>query len=207
MMDYDALLKLAAYVAHYMPKGWRVDRRPIDKDRQHQGARIIGDGYKAIRLYQNYHSKGKVRISGECPDYGLSWQEKRHAYLPHSSALINVSPTRNPQHIAADIMRRLMPEYEKTLLKAEAAAQRYKNGIAEIEQVEHALRCVMPDLRDYGDNSHSTSRRYHIYRPEEGGNYRSAEIETSGYGGLSCTMKLHDVSIDKAVQILALLRE
>ncbi len=26
-MDYDALLKLAAYVAHYMPNGWHVDRR------------------------------------------------------------------------------------------------------------------------------------------------------------------------------------
>lgn len=100
-----------------------------------------------------------------------------------------------------------MPDYEKMLIKAEEAAQRYRNSIAEIEQVEHALRCVMLDLRDYQDNSHSISRRYHIYRPEDGSNYRSGTIEASGYGGLSCDMDLHGVSIDKAVQILALLRE
>jgi len=206
MMDYDELVKLAAHVAHYMPKGWRVDRRPIEADHQHQGARIIGDHHQSLRLYQSYQSKGKVTIRGECPDYGLTWQQRRHACLPHSSSSINVTPSRNPKHIAADIKRRLLPDYAAMLVKAEEAAQKYKNGIKEIEQVEHALRCVMPDLRDYGGNSHSTSRRYHIYRSEEGGNYRSGELETSSYGGLSCTMTLNDVSIDKTVQILALLR-
>lgn len=206
-MEYDALLKLAAIIAHYMPRGWRVDRRPIDKNRQHQGARIIGDNHQALRLYQSYQSKGKVTINGECPDYGLSWQQKRNACLPYSSASINVSPSRKPKHIAADIVRRLLPDYEAMLIKAEEAAQRYRNSIAEIEQVEHALHCVMPDLRNYQGNSHSTSRRYHIYRSEEGGNYSSGTIEASGYGGLSCDMDLHGVSIEKAVQILALLQE
>ena len=206
-MDYDELLKLAAYIAHYMPDGWRVDRRPVDQDRQHQGVRIIGDHHKSIRLYQSYRSKGKVTICGECPDYGLTWQQKRNACLPYGSTSINITPSRNPKHIAADIMRRLMPDYEKMLTKAEEAAQRYRNSIAEIEQVEHALRCVIPDLRDYGDNRHSTSRRYHIYRPEDGGSYRSGTIEASGYGGLSCDMDLRGVSIDKAVLILALLRD
>ena len=206
-MDYEELLKLAAYVAHYMPKGWRVDSRPVDQDRQYQGARIIGDDYKVIRLYQNYHSKGKVTISGECPAYGLSWQQQRQAHLPSGSASINVSPTRNPKHIAADIVRRLLPDYEQTLIKAKEAVQRYQNAVAEIEQVEHVLRCVMPELRPYNDNSYSTSRRYTLYKLKDGGHYRSADIQTSGYGGLSCDMELRSVSIDKAVQILALLRE
>ncbi|MGH1439755.1 MAG: hypothetical protein ACRBBR_06565 [Cellvibrionaceae bacterium] len=206
-MNYDDLLKLAAYIAHYMPDGWRVDRRPVDTDKQYQGVRILGDHYKAIRLYQSYRSKGKVTISGECPDYGLSWQQQRHAYLPSSSPSINVSPTRNPRHIAADIQRRLLPDYEKMLVKAEEAAQRYKDRIEQIEQVEHVLRCVMPDLRDYHDNRHSTSRTYHIYRPEEGSNYRSGKIETNGYGSLSCDLKLSDVSIDTAIKIMALLQE
>ena len=206
-MEYEDLLKLGAHIAHYMPKGWRVDRRPIDKDRQHQGAQIIGDHHKAIRIYQSYHSKGKITISGECPDYGLTWQQKRHAYLPSSSASINVTPSRNPKHMAADIMRRLLPDYEAMLAKAESAAQRYKNSIEEIEHVKHALRCVMPDLRNYDDNSHSTSRRYSFYKPEDGGNYRSGIIEASSYGGLSCDLDLRGVSIDKAMQILALLND
>lgn len=153
-MDYDELLKLAAYIAHYMPEGGRVDRRPIDKDVQHQGARIIGDHHQSLRLSQSYQTKGKIAIRGEYPDYGLTWQQRHHAYLPHSCASINVTPNRN-----------------------------------------------------YGGNSHSTSRRYNLYRHKDGGSFSSGQIETSGYGGLSCDMELRSVSIDKAVQILALLRE
>ena len=206
-MDYQSLLKLATYVVHYMPNGWRVDRRPVEKDRQHQGVKILGEHHKAIRFYQSYQTKGKVTICGEYPGFGLNWQQRRHACLPHSRASINVSPNRNPCHIAADIMRRLIPDYEAKLLQAEEAAQRYKTAIKEIEQVEHVLHCVMPDLRNYGDNSHNTSRRYHIYKPDSSDCFRSAELQTSGYGGLSCDMELRDVSIDKTIQILALLRE
>ena len=205
-MDYDALLKLAALIAHYMPDGWRVDCRPIDKDTQHQGARIIGNNHTALRLYQGYQSKGKITICGECPDYGLTWQQRRNACLPHGSASINVSPSRNPRHIAADIERRLLSDCVAMLEKAEQAAQDYKTNIAQLEQVEHVLRCVMPDLKNNQNNEYNTQRSYYMYE-RDGGVFRSGELSASGYGGLSCNMKLHDVSIDTSIKILALLRQ
>jgi len=65
----------------------------------------------------------------------------------------------------------------------------------------------MPELRNYQGNQNSTSRRYHLYRHQDNSNFRSGEIQASGYGGLSCDLTFHDVSIEKTIRILVLLRE
>lgn len=83
-------------------------------------------------------------------------------------------------------------------------AQRYKNGI---EEIEHVLRCIMPERRNYQGNQNSTSRRYHLYRHKDNDSFRSGEIQVSGYGGLSCDLTFHDVSVEKTIKILALLDE
>ena len=158
-----------------MPKGWRVDRRPVEKEEQHQGVRIIGDDRQSIRLYKSYQSKNKVTLCGECPDYGLTWQQKRNACLPYGSNSINVNPERNPCHIAADIQRRLLPDYVAMLEKAEKTAHDYKQKLIQADHVAHVFRCLMPDLKDYDDNVNCSNRRYHVYKGDEG-NFRSADI-------------------------------
>ena len=135
-MEYKALLKLAESIVFYMADGWRVDRRPIPLDRQHQGVRIVGEGGKALRFYQNYQTKGKIAVRGICPDFGLTYNEKRSACLPHGSDSINVSPTRNPKHIASDIERRLLPDYEKLLSKAKKAAQAYREKVSTLNYID-----------------------------------------------------------------------
>lgn len=203
-MEYQDLLKLAESIANYM-EGWRADRRPVPQDHRHQGATLLGDQGKAIRLYQSYQSKGKVTVRGICPDYGLNHCERRNASLPHGSESINVSPARNPKHIAADIERRLLPGYEAILPEAAKRAQEYKKRVSTLEHIEHALLDVAPELRPYQQNDGSSERRYYIYG-KDNQPFRSGEIRISSYGCYSCDLDLNDVPLSTTFQILALLR-
>lgn len=205
-MDYQALLKLAESIAFYMAEGWRVDRRPVPQDEQHQGVKIIGDGGKTLRLYQSYQSKGKITVRGTCPSFGLSHNQQRNACLPHGSDSINISPTRNPKHIASDIERRLLPDYEAMLDNAAKTAQAYMEKISTLEHIEHAMLSISPELRAYQYNEVNTQRRYFLYG-NNNASCRSGEIRLSASGGYSCDFDLNDVPLSTAFKILAILKE
>ena len=205
-MNYQTLLNLAEQIAYYLPNGWRVDRRPTGKDPLHDRVRLINEHHLSLRLYEkSYQSQGKVTLYGECPDFGLNWREYQQASLPRTSPSINVSPTRPPRAIAADIERRLLPAYRKMVREAEETACKYKNNIALASQIEHAIRQILPSLQAANGNSYATTRRYWVFFGDENNHCRSTDIATSLYGEPSCDITLHDLSIDKAIQILALL--
>ncbi|MGH1404354.1 MAG: hypothetical protein ACRBDL_08920 [Alphaproteobacteria bacterium] len=205
-MDKDLSI-IAAHVAHYLPGSWRLDRRPIDEDRRYLGVCILGDEHMCIRLQDaaRMRKPGMIRISGEFPDFGLSYQERRSAGLPYQRTGINVSWTRKPQSIAADISRRLMPDYRQSLAQAKNAITIYKEKREVLNNIEYAFRKVMPDLSDYCDNRYSASRRYHF--KTNGAKYRTGELEVSSYGALHCDLRLSDLPVDTAMRIMALLRD
>ena len=205
-MEKD-LSKIAAHVAHYLPGSWRLDRRPIPEDRQYLGVCILGDNRMIIRMQDaaRMRKQGMIRISGECPDFGLGYQEKRYAGVPHCAGSINVSWTRTPKSIAADIVRRLMPNYKQLLEEAEKAVLKYKEQQESLAHIESAFRQVMPNLNFYIHDQYSAQRRYHFKTHEQG--YRTGELSLSDYGGLHCDLNLPDLPVETAIRILALLRE
>jgi len=99
-----------------------------------------------------------------------------------------------------------LPDYEKMLINAAEKAQGYKNKIEQLGYVEHAFKSIVPDLRDYRDNTNSTERRYCFYGLEDE-SFRRSELTVSTYERLHCDMELSDLSIDTAIKIMALIRE
>lgn len=205
-MDYHQLLDLAIAIAPHMKGGWRPDRRPVDRNYEHRGAKLLGEHGKVISLYQNYNTKGKIGVRGVCPDYGFSHQQKRNANIPLGSKSIRVSPTRNPRHIAADIHRRLLPDYEAMLIEAEQQAQRYRQRIESLTHLDQTLRRVSPELKSYQTNHDNIERRY-IIQDQNSKTLRSGELIVHSYNRLSCDLKLSDLSVDTTFRILALIKE
>ena len=211
MSARDLFEKLQAFGAHIAPHlsgPWRLDRRPVDEDRLHCGVVILGPDHLALRLQdgERLGHKSMIRIAGQIPDFGLSYEERRAVGVyASSSGGINVSWHRSPQSIAGDITRRLMPALcgghssgaETCPSSLEPVWQR--SGMLSRLYAGSCRICAIT-----APNQFEMQRRYSF--PGEG-EYRTHKLELSGYNGVRCDLELRDLDPDMTVRILVLLRE
>ena len=202
---YKKLQLLGAQIAHYMAGSWRLDSRPIKAERHYMGVVLLGGDGLTIRLQDaaRMRKQGMIYIYGEIPDFGLNHNERYSAGLERTSKSINVSWGRSAKSIAGDIQRRLIPAYIKAVAKAESQAQQFKQRMDTLKHIENVFRKITPNLRRYRGHEYETRREYAF--PAKG-QYCSHTLVISGYGSVSCDLKLNDLTPDTAMQILALLQ-
>lgn len=183
---------------------WHV-LRPADQD--YPSGLVIGDGTRELLLYlPTYPDNGKVHVSGQYADNAPTrtrvylYPEIR-GFKGQDRPSINVSTSRAHRLVAADIMRRLIPDYDairarivELISDEDSAADRQ---VAAIGAVANALNVPVPTPR-----------------PHDTGNQqvRSPVSGRGGYGdfrpnhdGSSWEITLRSVPADMAEQIAALL--
>ena len=108
-------MELIAGIGEHLAGNWELTPNPEDWA---MGAHLV-DPDLHTSLYFNHHD-GKLHVSSDLPKDAKGKTPYVEGYGPLGKRMpsINVSFSKTPEQIAADIERRLMPEYMDILMKA-----------------------------------------------------------------------------------------
>ena len=169
-------------IALYLGPPWKFNRREEPSDWRFE---IIDGTGRGLFLRKEYN-KPRFQISGLFP------RDITSPY-PRDRKSIGVSATRPPKDIAADISRRLMPDYLPAFERAKAARQQQREAEAEINTIADAL------IRVTGGRTASYSPCHSRTVYFDGG---EAEI----YSPKDVRLKLHSLTAEQAITIAASLK-
>lgn len=124
MPERNETAEFAARVACWLP-GWRYDALEREGFRLPQ---LIGEHGARLEFHVNWKSKGMVSVRGMNAGY--------------RSPSIGISLTRDPKAAAADIQRRLIPEYLKQYAEERERKATESAAAAAYENVVHCFEAV-----------------------------------------------------------------
>ena len=135
---------LAERIAQHLPAGWSYER-PDDRHLYEYGAPVQGPEGRRINIH--VEQEARLSIAGTFPE------DYRHSYGVQEPR-IYASATKGPERLAAEIVRRLLPAYEKPFQRWK---ERERQGEEERRQQDHAAAVLSEALggavlqRDRGD--------------------------------------------------------
>lgn len=195
------LHKVAARVAAFLP-GWRFNQlRELGPT-----AELIGPDGMTL-FFWGGREPGKIRISGRFPSWGRWGRADGYRCLTRLKNHIGVSINRAPAAIAADIQRRLMPQY---VTYYALAKQEKAETIARMENMRHQAQAMChvyqgakvdpawkPDA--YAHQINVLTDYIHL---DKGGGPSRIKISLT-YG---VSMELNNLPAESAIKVLALLQ-
>jgi hypothetical protein len=184
---------------------WTVSR-PANADLP--SAAYVGDGVRSLSLYlPMYGTDGKVNVGGNYPDEARNTERvylhpEVNGYKGTSRPSINVSATRPAKQVAADINRRLLPDYD-------AIRVYIVDQVAKSTDAEARLAAAVASMAAVLDVPVPTRRYENDKQPAE----VSVPTTRTAWGALranhdgsSWTVDLHSVPTEVAERIARLLR-
>lgn len=181
----DPIHKLAAQIVRHLP-GWRVDAM-TPPDWRH-GVEIFNTADRRERLslsLNDWHHKGRLSV------YGIKAAYKKRGQ-------ITVDPKRPPAQIAAEIVRRSLPEYREGLADLRETEARMQAAADAKEAQRGCLLAVCPSIEEARDFNRSGLMYTFKGRPGVSG-----VIRDNGYDG-KFTVEL-SIRFDEVVKVLAFL--
>lgn len=182
MHEYQAIIE---QVALYLGRPWKFNH--LEQESCWQRQIIDGQGH-ALIISRQYNSE-RFKISGR---FDPRFTEPMHSDY-HS---IGVSFTRHPKAIAADIQRRLLPNY---LEAYDQARQRYIENQAKLEHINNVAHLISKASNGLiiSDSSGSTQKRI-CFPNGEMTLYGSSE---------EISLSLHSLSVEDVIKMLAILKD
>ena len=174
-------LAIVQQVALYLGKPWKFSHLGEPSDWRYE----ITDGTGHVLNFHvnSYQHKGKLRVSGNFP-------RSRTAPYRTDYKTIGISISRPPRDIAADITRRLIPQYLAAYDRAEEAYKEQHQKAENIKLIAEAIIRVTGGR--VHTNGHSTRTVYF--------DHGEAEIWSGG----DITLRLSSLSPDMAIKLAAL---
>lgn len=196
-LSSEYLHTLAQNVAPLLGDGWTYDAGKDAENRRHYASVKHTDGRGFT--FGNSWPRGKVHVT--CDLKGDLYQHKGYKEKLPSA---NLSPTKNPEAIAKDIVRRLLTDYTAIYVKALESLNNANDHKARTFNTLNAV-CDLFGVRPrqngrYDDKPVNSASWYDV----EGLKCKHGEIETSGE---SITLKLSDLTLKQCEAIAKLLRK
>jgi hypothetical protein len=181
---------LAASIVPYLD-GFTLE--PDTNGNGSQFARLVHADGRSFHFYVATYGKHVAEIRGDYPgdrnDSPLRYNE--------TAPSINVSATREPKAIAADIMRRFMPAYVELLAK-------YREAVSKRESAEASRKAACEKLAAMLDVEYRESTKYGADLRGEvpiSSQSNSWGAFKADYRGESFTLELHHISPELAADI------
>lgn len=185
--------RIAAALTTLIGERWELGDA-ADQDRDY--ARISGpDGLSLAVDYTAEASKQRIYIKGRF--FGLS----QHRRLSEGEIKISVSRDRSDDEIAADIARRLLPDYRRSFAEAQTRKQIADARAAEAERVLAALEAATGQERYSHSPKLSASAGA---RHTDDARYFEAEVHDAGTISLKIDLPFGDLEL--AQHLLALVQ-
>lgn len=176
--------------------GWVVDQ-PHDHN---HNLRLQHDG-RVLWVHLDYRT-GRYEVRGELPARDVCFSRSEEADGIKGSHSIGLARSKSAKQIAADITRRLLPDYERSYLVVVERVDARNAAKAKLAAELAALAAVAPGLArvdtDRDGDATGVSVAYNVARTY--GDFRSSTYK----GHTEYTVKLENVSPELAAQILAL---
>jgi len=184
---------LKAIVRH-LP-GWRLETR-LNEVYDHT-AEIIGPNKAMLNITQE---KDKWKVYGSWPSirgyhsFNVHTLERDHPY-----GAIRLDPRRNPKSIAADIKRRIMPQYLDGLAKVQAYIKQRAQKQESFNLVCHTVKTYLPVKQSNYQRQQGITQYYFT----DCGINGDLQLYESGGAGLT----LPDLTIEQIFSIVNLLKK
>ena len=180
MREHQAIIE---QVALYLGRPWKFNHLEQESSWQRQ----IIDGQGRALIFSHQYNSERFKISGK---FDRRFTEPLHSDY-HS---IGVSFTRHPKAIAADIQRRLLPNYLKAY---DQARQRYIDNQSKIERINHMAHLLSKASNGCIISDGATQKRI-CFTNGEMTFYGSSE---------ELSLSLHSLSVEDVLKVLAALRD
>jgi hypothetical protein len=192
--------RLAREIAQHLGEPWQANIKTND-DGQYRRSSLIGEEYHEIYLHLSpYHAKGRLVLYATFP-HG---KRPNWYYGPREKMEITVDEDREPEEIANEIRRRLLPKYLPAITKAVTEMLNHEGQeIQRDYQYREFIKALGAGeiINATGDNP-----EIRVYRHQDSPLYEMTHLEASAYRGHSLfTLKI-DASFELAVDIAKLIR-
>lgn len=195
--------ELVQQVCQHLPGRWRYDK--ASNERSDRWVRLLGavEGLALLfrcDFYSNTRGKGRVAISGDYPPDAY-----RQGLLRDAPKAITVALSRGPEKIAAEVQRRVLPDYLDRFEKVKNQVDA-QHKLAETNRAaaRHIAKALHDDFRDSGSSSDS----YHQFSAtgwESRGFTNRIVIESwphsneDGTTTIKCNFTVDDISVEDAL--------